>query len=193
MKTTDKYEFTAVEKKWRDKWATTPVQQNTQHKPKYYCLDMFPYPSGDGLHVGHWRGYVLSDVISRYKILQGFHVLHPMGWDAFGLPAENNAIGKGIHPSISTEANVENFKRQLNEIGTVYDWDFEINTTDPAYYKWTQWIFARMFEKGLAYEKEMLLNWCPACKVVLANEEAAGGVCERCGDPVTKKNCGSGC
>ena len=183
-----KYEFAAVEKKWRDHWAKNPVQQNTATKPKYYCLDMFPYPSGDGLHVGHWRGYVLSDVISRYKILQGFHVLHPMGWDAFGLPAENNAIQKGIHPSISTEANVENFKRQLNEIGTVYDWDFEINTTDPNYYKWTQWIFARMFERGLAYEKEMLLNWCPTCKVVLANEEAAGGQCERCNNPVTKKN-----
>lgn len=183
-----KYEFSAIEKKWREKWATTPVQQNVETKPKYYCLDMFPYPSGDGLHVGHWRGYVLSDVLSRYKILQGYHVLHPMGWDAFGLPAENNAIQKGIHPSISTAANVENMKRQLGEMGTVYDWNNEINTTDPAYYKWTQWIFARMYEKGLAYEKEMPLNWCESCKVVLANEEAMGGVCERCGNPATKKN-----
>jgi len=183
-----KYEFAAVEKKWREKWAKTPVQQNVENKPKYYCLDMFPYPSGDGLHVGHWRGYVLSDVLSRYKILQGYHVLHPMGWDAFGLPAENNAIQKGIHPTISTAANVENMKRQLGEMGTIYNWEDEINTTDPSYYKWTQWIFARMFEKGLAYEKEMPLNWCPACKVVLANEEAAGGVCERCQSPATKKN-----
>ena len=183
-----KYEFTAVEKKWREKWATTPVQQNTETKPKYYCLDMFPYPSGDGLHVGHWRGYVLSDVISRYKILQGYHVLHPMGWDAFGLPAENNAIKKGIHPIISTADNVKNFKRQLEEMGTIYDWNHEINTTDPSYYKWTQWIFARMFEKGLAYEKEMPLNWCPKCKVVLANEEVVAGACERCGTASTKKN-----
>jgi len=183
-----KYEFTAVEKKWREKWAKSPVQQNVESKPKYYCLDMFPYPSAEGLHVGHWRGYVLSDVLSRYKILQGYHVLHPMGWDAFGLPAENSAIKKGIHPSISTEENIASMKRQLHEMGTVYNWDHELNTTDPAYYKWTQWIFSRMFEKGLAYEKEMLLNWCPTCKVVLANEEATSGICERCKNPATKKN-----
>ena len=183
-----KYEFTAVEKKWRAKWTTTPVQQNTENKPKYYCLDMFPYPSGDGLHVGHWRCYVLSDVLTRYKMLQGYHVLHPMGWDAFGLPAENNAIMKGIHPAISTADNIENMKRQFAEMGAEYNWENELSTTDPSYYKWTQWIFARMFEKGLAYEKEMPLNWCQACKVVLANEEAAGGVCERCGGPATKKN-----
>jgi len=183
-----KYEFAAVEKKWRDHWAANPIQQNTDSKPKYYCLDMFPYPSGDGLHVGHWRGYVITDVISRYKILQGHHVLHPMGWDAFGLPAENNAIKKGIHPRISTEANIASMKRQLNELSATYDWDNEIDTTDPNYYKWTQWIFARMFENGLAYEKEMPLNWCENCKVVLANEEAAGGECERCKNPTTKKN-----
>jgi len=183
-----KYDFKPVEKKWREKWKANPIQKNTENKPKYYCLDMFPYPSGSGMHVGHWRGYVLSDVLSRYKILQGYHVLHPMGWDAFGLPAENNAIKKGIHPSISTEENVANMKRQLNEMSTIYDWDFEINTTDPAYYKWTQWIFARMFERGLAYEKEMPLNWCPSCKVVLANEEAVGGVCERCRSDATKRN-----
>ena len=183
-----KYEFTAVEKKWRKKWANTPVQQNVENKPKYYCLDMFPYPSGVGLHVGHWRGYVLSDVISRYKILQGYNVLHPMGWDAFGLPAENNAIEKGIHPSVSTAENIASMKRQLDEMGTIYDWKYEIDTTDPKYYKWTQWIFARMYEKGLAYEKEMPLNWCQTCKLVLANEEAAGGIHERCGNPVTKRN-----
>ncbi|MCL1862380.1 MAG: leucine--tRNA ligase [Defluviitaleaceae bacterium] len=183
-----KYDFKTIEKKWRERWAASPVQRDTEKKPKFYCLDMFPYPSGSGLHVGHWRGYVLSDVLSRYKVLQGFHVLHPMGWDAFGLPAENNAIKKGIHPSISTEENVEAMKRQLGEMSTLYDWDYEIDTTDPSYYKWTQWIFARMFEKGLAYEKEMPLNWCPDCKVVLANEEAVGGVCERCGGEATKKN-----
>jgi len=183
-----KYNFAAVEQKWQDKWMANPVQQNTENKPKYYCLDMFPYPSGTGLHVGHWRGYVLSDVLSRYKILQGYHVLHPMGWDAFGLTAENTAIKKKLHPTIATADNVKTFKRQLNEMGTVFDWDYEINTTDPSYYKWTQWIFARMFEKGLAYEKEMPLNWCQTCKIVLANEEAAGGVCERCSGPATKKN-----
>jgi len=180
------YNVKEVEAKWKLKWESS--KKRADNKPKYYCLDMFPYPSGEGLHVGHWRGYVLSDVLSRYKMLQGYDVLHPMGWDAFGLPAENNAIKKGIHPSISTEENINTFKRQLREIGAVYDWDKEINTTDPTYYKWTQWIFARMFEKGLAYEKEMPLNWCPTCKVVLANEEALGGVCERCQNPATKKN-----
>ena len=183
-----KYDFSPVEKKWRKKWAESPIQQKEEGKPTFYCLDMFPYPSGAGLHVGHWRGYVLSDVLSRYKILQGYHVLHPMGWDAFGLPAENNAIKKGIHPTISTAENIASMKRQLNEMSAIYDWNYELDTTDPAYYKWTQWIFARMFEKGLAYEKEMPLNWCPTCKVVLANEEAVGGVCERCHGEATKKN-----
>ena len=183
-----KYEFAAVEKKWRKKWEENPIQQNAENKPKYYCLDMFPFPSGKGLHVGHWRGYVLSDVLSRYKILQGYNVLHPMGWDAFGLPTENNAIQNGIHPKVATAENVDTLKTQLKQMSAVYDWDREINTTDPSYYKWTQWIFARMFEKGLAYEKEMPLNWCPSCKTVLANEEAAGGECERCGSATTKKN-----
>ena len=183
-----RYDFHQVEKKWRNRWKENPVQQNIENKPKYYCLDMFPYPSGQGLHVGHWRGYVLSDVLSRYKVLQGYHVLHPMGWDAFGLPAENNAIKKGKHPSISTAENIKTMKKQLDEMSPLYDWDYEIDTTDPSYYKWTQWIFARMFERGLAYEKAMPLNWCPTCKVVLANEEAVGGVCERCNNPATKKN-----
>ncbi|MCL2602893.1 MAG: leucine--tRNA ligase [Defluviitaleaceae bacterium] len=183
-----RYDFKNVEKKWRKRWEEKPVQQNTKDKPKYYCLDMFPYPSGSALHVGHWRGYVLSDVLSRHKVLQGFHVLHPMGWDAFGLAAENNAIKQKKHPSVSVAENITTMKRQLMEMGTIYDWDFEINTTDPAYYKWTQWVFARMFEHGLAYEQEMPLNWCPTCKVVLANEEAVGGVCERCKNPATKKN-----
>ncbi|MCL1878716.1 MAG: class I tRNA ligase family protein, partial [Defluviitaleaceae bacterium] len=183
-----KYDFMAVEKKWRKNWAENPIQKGAEGRSKFYCLDMFPYPSGVGLHVGHWRGYVLSDVLSRHKILQGFHVLHPMGWDAFGLPAENNAIKKKMHPKISTAENIASMKRQLGEMSTIYDWDNELDTTDPAYYKWTQWIFARMFEKGLAYEKEMPLNWCPTCKVVLANEEAVGGVCERCHGTATKKN-----
>jgi len=183
-----RYDFRNLEKKWRARWQASPIQANSARKPKYYCLDMFPYPSGSALHVGHWRGYTLSDVLSRYKILQGYHVLHPMGWDAFGLAAENNAIKMKMHPAISTAENVKSMKRQLEEMSTIYDWNDEINTTDPDYYKWTQWIFARMFEKGLAYEQEMPLNWCDACKVVLANEEAVGGVCERCKSPATKKN-----
>ena len=183
-----KYDFRGIEKKWRKKWEESPIQFDTDRKTKYYCLDMFPYPSGAGLHVGHWRGYVLSDVIARQKILEGFHVLRPMGWDAFGLDAENYAIKNKMHPSVAVSENIKTFKRQLTEMGTIYDWDYELNTTDPAYYKWTQWIFARMFEKGLAYEKEMPLNWCQSCKAVLANEEASGGECVRCGGEATKKN-----
>lgn len=183
-----RYEFREIEKKWRAEWEKKPINTEKPGKPNYYCLDMFPYPSGTGLHVGHWRGYVLSDVISRYKILQGYYVLHPMGWDAFGLPAENFAISHNIHPAISTAENIANVKRQLHEISAIYDWDKEVNTTDPKFYKWTQWIFVQMFKKGLAYEKEMPLNWCPSCKCVLANEEATNGVCERCGSQVTKKN-----
>lgn len=184
----NRYQFREIEKKWRAEWEKNPINQEDDKKPKFYCLDMFPYPSGTGLHVGHWRGYVLSDVVSRYKVLQGYQVLHPMGWDAFGLPAENFAIKNNIHPRIATESNIANVKRQLHEISAIYDWDKEVNTTDPGYYKWTQWIFVQMFKKGLAYEKEMPLNWCPSCKCVLANEEAAGGTCERCGAVVTKKN-----
>ena len=183
-----RYDFREIEKKWRAEWEKNPINKEDDKKPKYYCLDMFPYPSGSGLHVGHWRGYVLSDILSRYKVLQGYQVLHPMGWDAFGLPAENYAIKTNTHPEISTAANIANVKRQLHEISAIYDWDREVNTTDKGYYKWTQWIFARMFENGLAYEKEMPLNWCPSCKCVLANEEATNGVCERCGSTVTKKN-----
>lgn len=182
------YNYKEIENKWRKQWEENPINQDSPDKKSYYCLDMFPYPSGNGLHVGHWRGYVLSDVWSRYKILNGYHVLHPMGWDAFGLPAENDAIGKGIHPATGTARNVANFKRQLHEISAVYDWDREISTIDPEYYKWTQWIFVKMFEKGLAYEKEMPINWCPSCKTGLANEEVVGGECERCGSTVTKKN-----
>ena len=183
-----KYNYKEIEKKWRARWEKEPVNPTNTDKPKYYCLDMFPYPSGNGLHVGHWRGYVLSDVVSRYKLLQGYEILHPMGWDAFGLPAENYAIKTGTHPSVATQKSISNIKRQVNDIAAIYDWDREINTTDPNYYKWTQWIFIQMFKNGLAYEKEMPLNWCPSCKCVLANEEATNGVCDRCGSQVTKKN-----
>ncbi len=183
-----KYDHKQIEKKWRANWDKAPINVETPDKKPYYCLDMFPYPSGNGLHVGHWRGYVLSDVWSRYQILHGYHVLHPMGWDAFGLPAENYAIQQKVHPSIATSENVKNFKRQLHDISAIYDWDKEVNTTDPNYYKWTQWIFLKMFENGLAYEKQMPINWCPSCKTGLANEEVKDGGCDRCGSTVTKKN-----
>ena len=181
------YNHKEIEKKWRHNWDVTPINKDTT-KPKYYCLDMFPYPSGSGLHVGHWRGYVISDVWSRYKMLHGYHIIHPMGWDAFGLPAENYAIKMKTHPAISTAANIANIKRQINEIASLYDWDMEVNTTDPKFYKWTQWIFVQMFKKGLAYEKEMPINCFPSCKTGLANEEVVNGCCERCGAEVTKKN-----
>lgn len=183
------YNHKEIEKKWRRYWEENQTYHVSSEstRPKFYCLDMFPYPSGSGLHVGHWRGYVLSDVWSRFKTLQGYQVLHPMGWDAFGLPAENDAINKGIHPRESTAKNIANFKRQLNEIGAMYDWDREVDTTDPDYYKWTQWIFLQMYKKGLAYQKEMPINFCPSCLTGLANEEVVGGECERCGTSVEKK------
>ena len=184
----ERYNHREIEKKWRNIWQEKDPNANDGKKPKYYCLDMFPYPSGNGLHVGHWRGYVISDVWSRYKMLHGYYVLHPMGWDAFGLPAENYAIKMGVHPSIQTKENIDNIRRQIKDIGAVYDWDLEVNTTDPDYYKWTQWIFVKMFKAGLAYEKEFPINWCPSCKTGLANEEVVDGCCERCGSPVTKKN-----
>ena len=183
-----RYNHAAVEKKWQEFWEKNPINPRDEKKEKYYCLDMFPYPSGSGLHVGHWRGYVISDAWSRYQVIKGKYVIHPMGWDAFGLPAENYAIKMGIHPSITTKKNVDNIKRQLQQINAIYDWDMEVNTTDPEFYKWTQWIFVKMFEKGLAYEKEFPINWCPSCKTGLANEEVVDGKCERCGTAVTKKN-----
>ncbi|MCL6584376.1 MAG: leucine--tRNA ligase [bacterium] len=179
------YQPASFEAYWREKWEEEKLHfvDNPIYKdrPSYYCLDMFPYPSGSGLHVGHWRGYVISDVWSRYQMLKGFKVLHPMGWDNFGLPAETDAIKKGIHPTVSTRKNIENMKRQLKEIGCIYDWTREISTTDLEYYKWTQWIFLQMFKKGLAYQKQQPVNWCDSCRVVLANEETEGGKCERCG------------
>ena len=157
-------------------------------KPKFYCLDMFPYPSGDGLHVGHPEGYTATDIICRYKRMKGFEVMHPMGWDAFGLPAENYAISTGVHPRITTEKNCATFKRQIDSLGFSYDWEREIDTTDPAYYKWTQWIFLQLFKKGLAYETTSPINWCPKCKTGLANEEVFQGKCDRCETPIEKKN-----
>lgn len=181
------YNHKEIEKKWRKEWDTNPINTDWS-KPKYYCLDMFPYPSGSGLHVGHWRGYVISDVWSRYKMLHGYHIIHPMGWDAFGLPAENYAIKMKTHPAKSTADNIASIKSQIKQIAALYDWDMEVNTTDPDYYKWTQWIFVKMFKEGLAYQKEMPINWCPSCKTGLANEEVVDGCCERCGAEVTKKN-----
>jgi len=183
-------DFREIDLKWRRIWDETGahVVQDDDPRPKHYCLDMFPYPSGTGLHVGHWRSYVLPDVWSRYKRLQGFNVLHPMGWDAFGLPAENDAIKRGIHPRVNTRANIDNFKRQLNEIGAMYDWSREIDTSSPEFYRWTQWIFLQMYNRGLAYKTEMPINWCPSCKCGLANEEVVGGLCERCGTEATKRN-----
>jgi leucyl-tRNA synthetase len=184
------YKIQDIEKKWQKIWEEKPIAQAKQNNTgkKYYCLDMFPYPSGSGLHVGHWRGYVLSDVYARIKWLQGYHVLHPMGWDAFGLPAENDAIKKGLNPAISTAANIAHFKEQLKEVAALYDWTKELNTTDPAYYKWTQWIFLQMFKAGLAYESVMPINWCTSCLTGLANEEVIQGTCERCGSRIEQRN-----
>lgn len=183
------YNIKAVEEKWQSYWKNNPYfkTKNDRKNKKFYCLDMFPYPSGSGLHVGHWKGYVLSDVYARMKWLEGYNVLHPMGWDAFGLPAENDAIKKGIHPKIGTANNVAHFKKQLATIGAMYDWDKEVNTTDPDYYKWTQWIFLQMYKAGLAYEADMPINWCPKCLTGLANEEVVQGGCERCGTPTEHK------
>ena len=183
------YDFKQVEKKWQNRWEETGVfhAKNEYDRPKFYCLVEFPYPSGQGLHVGHPRSYTALDIVARKKRLQGYNVLYPMGWDAFGLPTENYAIKNHIHPEIVTRDNVAPFKQQLQSLGFSFDWSREVNTTDPSYYKWTQWIFLQLFKKGLAYKKEMAVNWCPSCKCVLANEEAAGGVCERCGSEVVRR------
>ena len=178
-----------IEKKWQDIWDETGAFHATddRSKPKYYALVEFPYPSGQGLHVGHPRPYTALDIIARKRRLQGYNVLYPMGWDAFGLPTENFAIKNKIHPKIVTANNVARFKGQLKALGYSFDWSREINTTDPSYYKWTQWIFLKLYEQGLAYKTEMPINWCTSCKVGLANEEVVGGVCERCGSPVVRK------
>ena len=184
-----KHEFKEIEPKWQKKWAEAHVfrAENDYTKPKYYALVEFPYPSGQGLHVGHPRSYTALDIVARKRRMQGYNVLYPMGWDAFGLPTENFAIKNHIHPEIVTAQNVAHFKAQLQSLGLSFDWDREINTTDPAYYKWTQWIFLQLFKKGLAYKKEMSVNWCTSCKCVLANEEVVNGVCERCGSEVIHK------
>ncbi len=184
-----KYDFSAIEKKWQDKWEESGVfhADNNSDKPKFFGLVEFPYPSGQGLHVGHPRSYTAIDIVCRKRRLEGYNVLYPIGWDAFGLPTENFAIKNHVHPEIVTKQNVANFKRQLKSLGFSFDWEREINTTDPEYYKWTQWIFLQMFKKGLAYKKEMAVNWCTSCKCVLANEEVVNGVCERCGSEVVRK------
>ena len=184
-----KYNFTEIEKKWQGIWDKnkTFAAKNDYSLPKYYALVEFPYPSGNGLHVGHPRPYTALDIVARKRRLQGYNVLFPMGWDAFGLPTENFAIKNKIHPAIVTKNNIARFKGQLKSLGLSFDWDREVNTTDPSYYKWTQWIFLQLFKKGLAYKKEMSVNWCTSCKVVLANEEVVGGKCERCGGDVIHK------
>lgn len=185
-----KYDHKDIEQKWQKQWEKDGIYKTEENssKPKQYILDMFPYPSGEGLHVGHPRGYIATDVYSRKKRMEGFNVLHPMGWDAFGLPAENFAIKNKIHPSIAVNQNVARFKEQLSIIGFDYDWSREINTTSPEFYKWTQWIFLQMYKKGLAYESNEPVNWCPKDKTVLANEDVEpDGTCERCGTKVEKR------
>ncbi len=184
------YDFTSIEKKWQEFWEREKIfrADDDSDKPKYYALDMFPYPSGAGLHIGHPEGYVASDILARYKKACGYNVLHPMGWDAFGLPAEQYAIKTGTHPSVTTKANVDNFRRQIKSIGFAIDWDREINTTDPGYYQWTQWIFLKLFQRGLAYVDEKPVWWCPNLKAVLANEEVVDGKSEVGNHPVERRN-----
>lgn len=183
------YNFQKIEQKWQQFWQKNDTYKVPDHsdKPKYYVLDMFPYPSGSGLHVGHPLGYIASDIIARFKRLKGFNVLHPMGFDSFGLPAEQHAIKTGQHPAISTEQNISRYIEQLSSLGFSYDWSREVRTSDPSFYKWTQWIFLKLYEKGLAYEADSMINWCPNDKAVLANEEVKSGCCERCGNPVTRR------
>lgn len=183
------YKPSEIEKKWQDIWEKngTFYASDDNEKPKFYALIEFPYPSGQGLHVGHPRPYTALDIVSRKRRMEGYNVLYPMGWDAFGLPTENFAIKNKIHPRIVTEQNIAKFKQQLQSLGLSFDWSREIDTTDPEYYKWTQWIFLKMFEKGLAYKKEASINWCPDCKVGLSNEEVVGGGCERCGAEVSRR------
>ena len=183
------YNFSAIEKKWQKYWLEhkTFKTEGKSPKPKFYCLDMFPYPSGAGLHVGHPEGYTATDILCRYKRMKGFNVLHPMGWDAFGLPAEQYAVETGTHPAVTTKKNVDRFREQIRALGFSYDWDREVNTTDPKYYRWTQWIFEQLYRKGLAYVAEVPVNWCPALGTVLANEEVIDGRSERGNHPVIRK------
>ena len=181
--------FSQIDKKQQARWEEAHLFASPRipGTKKFYCLDMFPYPSGAGLHVGHPEGYTASDILTRYKRMNGYDVLHPMGWDAFGLPAENYAIATGVHPRVTTQKNIDNFRRQIKSIGLAYDWSREVDTTDPEYYKWTQWIFLQLFKKGLAYESTVPINWCPSCKTGLANEEVFNGKCERCGHEIERR------
>jgi leucyl-tRNA synthetase len=188
LNTMDKrYSPKEIEPKWQKEWEEKGIFRQYDREKKFYVLDMFPYPSGTGLHVGHPKGYIATDVVARMKQLQGYGVLHPMGWDAFGLPAEQFAIKNKVHPSVAVKRNIATYKKQMEDIGFTYDWEREIDTTDPEYYRWTQWIFLKMFEKGLAYESYEPINWCPSCQTGLANEDLEDGACERCGTPVEKK------
>ncbi|MBQ1659908.1 MAG: class I tRNA ligase family protein, partial [Clostridia bacterium] len=184
-----KYDHKSIESKWQKKWEDAGIfhAEENSSKEKFYALIEFPYPSGQGLHVGHPRSYTALDIVSRKRRMQGYNVLYPIGWDAFGLPTENYAIKNHVHPKTVTAKNVARFKSQLQALGISFDWSREINTTDPKYYKWTQWIFLQLFKNGLAYKKEMAVNWCTSCKCVLANEEVVNGVCERCGSEVVRK------
>src|ERR1700733_9348241 len=184
----ERYDPSAIEPKWQRYWDehATFASERRPGRRKLYVLDMFPYPSGSGLHVGHPEGYTATDIVARYSRMRGLDVLHPMGWDAFGLPAEQHAIATNTHPAATTAKNIVTFKRQLKMLGFSYDWSREINTTDPAYVRWTQWIFLKMFERGLAYQAEIPVNWCPALGTVLANEEVVDGLSERGGHPVER-------
>ena len=183
-----KYDFEAIEAKWQAYWEENHFYEVTEDttRPKYYALEMFPYPSGN-LHMGHVRNYAIGDVVARFKTMNGYNVLHPMGWDAFGLPAENAAIKHGSHPAKWTSANIDNMKAQLKTLGTSYDWTREVATCNPDYYKFTQWMFLQLYEHGLAYKKSAAVNWCPSCQTVLANEQVVDGSCERCEASVDKK------
>ena len=187
------YQPSVIEPKWQEVWAerrtfrTPSDPEELRSKPKYYVLDMFPYPSGAGLHVGHPEGYTATDVMARMKRAQGFNVLHPMGWDAFGLPAERAAVREGLHPAAITERNVATFRKQIQGLGFSYDWEREVNTSSPDYYRWTQWIFLQLYEKGLAYMADVPVNWCPALGTVLANEEVKDGAYVETGDPVERR------
>lgn len=185
----ERYDFAKIESKWQKIWEDTKAfkVEEDESKEKYYVLEMFPYPSGK-LHMGHVRNYSIGDVIARFKKMNGFNVLHPMGYDAFGLPAENAAIKHNVEPAEWTWSNIEEMNRQLRELGLSYDWDREVATAHPEYYKWMQWIFIQFYNKGLAYKKESEVNWCPSCQTVLANEQVVDGCCERCGSPVGKKS-----
>ncbi|MBI2452877.1 MAG: class I tRNA ligase family protein, partial [Parcubacteria group bacterium] len=184
-----RYNPSIIEKKWQKYWEDKGMYRAAEDssKPKLYVLDMFPYPSGDGLHVGHVEGYTATDIYSRFKRMQGFNVLHPMGWDAFGLPAENYAIKAGVHPKETTDKAISTFKRQIQELGLSYDWSREIGTHTPEYYKWTQWLFLLLYKNNLAYKAKASVNWCDSCKTVLANEQVVDGRCERCKNEVVQR------